>query len=126
MPPSPCPLCGTDAAQANPAHSLHPVSPRPPEFPLASRLWPAIAPVWELQQSRPDYEDLLSPVARGWNDRAKPSGPMLNVARACQVCHRYPEQEIQSRVTAIQDRNRALMIRAEDAVLALLDAVKAA
>lgn len=39
--------------------------------------------------------------------------PMLNVAQACQSCHRYPEAEIKARVEAIQDRTAALMIRAE-------------
>jgi nitrite reductase (cytochrome c-552) len=30
--------------------------------------------------------------------------PLLNIARACQVCHPYPETEIQARVDAIQNR----------------------
>jgi nitrite reductase (cytochrome c-552) len=51
--------------------------------------------------------------------------PMLNAARACQVCHRYPEEEIQARVDATQARTRGLLDRAEDALLALMDAVKA-
>jgi nitrite reductase (cytochrome c-552) len=37
--------------------------------------------------------------------------PMLNISRACQVCHQYPEQEIQARVDAIQNRTDALMQR---------------
>jgi nitrite reductase (cytochrome c-552) len=52
--------------------------------------------------------------------------PLLNVARACQTCHRFPEEEIQARTAAIQGRNKALMDRAEDALLDLLDALKAA
>jgi nitrite reductase (cytochrome c-552) len=52
--------------------------------------------------------------------------PLLNIARACQTCHRYPEQEILARATAIQDRNLALLGRAEDALVQLYDAVKAA
>jgi nitrite reductase (cytochrome c-552) len=52
--------------------------------------------------------------------------PLLNVARACQTCHRYPEEEIKARTEAIQNRNKALMDRAEDALLDLLDALKAA
>jgi len=52
--------------------------------------------------------------------------PLLNVARACQTCHRYPEEEIKARTEAIQTRNKALMDRAEDALLDLLDALKAA
>jgi nitrite reductase (cytochrome c-552) len=52
--------------------------------------------------------------------------PLLNVAHACQSCHRYPEREILARAEAIQDRTKALLLRAEDAVLALMDAVRAA
>jgi nitrite reductase (cytochrome c-552) len=52
--------------------------------------------------------------------------PLLNVARACQTCHHYPEDEIKARTEAIQSRNKALMDRAEDALVDLLDAVKAA
>jgi nitrite reductase (cytochrome c-552) len=52
--------------------------------------------------------------------------PLLNIARACQTCHRYPEAEIKGRAEAIQDRNRKLMDRAEEAFVGMLDAVKAA
>jgi nitrite reductase (cytochrome c-552) len=52
--------------------------------------------------------------------------PLLNIARACQTCHRYPEEEIKARAETIQDRNKALMDRAEDAVVQLLDALKSA
>ena len=52
--------------------------------------------------------------------------PLLNVARSCQTCHRYPEEEIKARTEAIQSRNKALMDRAEDALVDLLDAFKAA
>jgi nitrite reductase (cytochrome c-552) len=52
--------------------------------------------------------------------------PLLNVARSCQTCHRYPEEEIKARTEAIQARNKALMDRAEDALLDLLDSLKAA
>ena len=48
------------------------------------------------------------------------------MARACQTCHRYPEEEIKARAEAIQARNKALMDRAEDALVDLLDALKAA
>jgi nitrite reductase (cytochrome c-552) len=50
--------------------------------------------------------------------------PLLNVARACQTCHRYPEEEMKARALAIQARNKALMDRAEDALVDLLDALK--
>ena len=52
--------------------------------------------------------------------------PLLNVASACQGCHRYPETEIMTRALTIQGRNRALLSRAEDALLAMMDVVKEA
>ncbi|HQZ99984.1 MAG TPA: ammonia-forming cytochrome c nitrite reductase subunit c552, partial [Thermoflexales bacterium] len=39
--------------------------------------------------------------------------PMLNVNNACQTCHKFSEQEMKDRVTVIQDRTKALLIRAE-------------
>jgi nitrite reductase (cytochrome c-552) len=50
--------------------------------------------------------------------------PLLNVALACQTCHRYPEEEILARALAIQDRTRSLMDRAEIAVVELIDAIE--
>ncbi len=41
--------------------------------------------------------------------------PLLNITRACQVCHPYDEAEIQARVDAIQDRTHELLERAADA-----------
>ena len=52
--------------------------------------------------------------------------PLLNVSRSCQTCHRYPEAEIMARAGAIQDRTKALMLRAEDAVLGLIEAAEKA
>jgi nitrite reductase (cytochrome c-552) len=52
--------------------------------------------------------------------------PLLNVARACQVCHPYSETEIQARVAAIQDRTNTLMNRSATALTDLLDALAAA
>lgn len=52
--------------------------------------------------------------------------PMLSAARSCQVCHRYGEEEIQARVAVVQDRTRALMGRAEDALVQFYDTWKAA
>jgi nitrite reductase (cytochrome c-552) len=51
--------------------------------------------------------------------------PLLNISRACQTCHHYPEMEIQARVDIIQQRNLGLLQRAGSAVVALIDAVKA-
>jgi nitrite reductase (cytochrome c-552) len=52
--------------------------------------------------------------------------PLLQISRACQTCHRYDEKEILARADAIQDRNQAILIRAEDAVVDLIDALQAA
>jgi nitrite reductase (cytochrome c-552) len=52
--------------------------------------------------------------------------PMLDISRACQVCHPYPETEIQARVAAIQDRTHALLERAGTAATDMLDAIGAA
>ena len=52
--------------------------------------------------------------------------PLLNVNRACQTCHHIPEQEILERVNVIQTRNHDLMQRAASALMAQLDAIKAA
>jgi len=52
--------------------------------------------------------------------------PMLNVARACQSCHRYDEEEIKLRVATIQDRTYKLMIRAEEATVSLIAAIETA
>lgn len=52
--------------------------------------------------------------------------PLLNVAKACQTCHRYEEAEIRSRAEAIQDRTKGLLVRAEDAVLDLIRAIEEA
>ncbi len=52
--------------------------------------------------------------------------PLLNVSRACQTCHRYPEEEILARVDAIQDRTRALMEKAEAANMDLVREIEKA
>jgi nitrite reductase (cytochrome c-552) len=51
---------------------------------------------------------------------------MLNSARACQTCHRYPEEEIRARVETIQGRTGGLLDRAEDALMQMMDALKEA
>ena len=52
--------------------------------------------------------------------------PLLNVSRACQTCHRFPEAELRARVDVIQQRNHDLLERGGAAIVALLDAVVAA
>jgi nitrite reductase (cytochrome c-552) len=52
--------------------------------------------------------------------------PLLNIQRACQTCHRFPEAEIAARVELIQDRNHALLQRGGSALVELIDALVAA
>jgi nitrite reductase (cytochrome c-552) len=52
--------------------------------------------------------------------------PLLNLSRACQTCHRWPEVELQARVVTIQERTFALRNRAMDALVALIADLKAA
>ena len=52
--------------------------------------------------------------------------PLLNVNRACQTCHRWPEEELRERVHIIQDRTFQVRNVAMDALLALIDDLGAA
>ena len=52
--------------------------------------------------------------------------PLLNINRACQSCHHFSEEEIQSRVDSIQNRNFELLQRGGDAIVDLIDAIVAA
>lgn len=52
--------------------------------------------------------------------------PMLNINRACQTCHRWPESELRSRVEIIQQRTYKLRNIAMDALVALIADLKAA
>ena len=52
--------------------------------------------------------------------------PLLNINRACQTCHHFPEEELQARVDRIQERNRGLLQRAGQALMDQLDAILAA
>jgi nitrite reductase (cytochrome c-552) len=52
--------------------------------------------------------------------------PLLNVNRACQVCHAVPERDLEARVLNIQDRHYALLQRAARATTDMLDAIVAA
>ncbi len=51
--------------------------------------------------------------------------PLLEVNRSCATCHPYGDEEIKSRVEAIQDRHHALMTRAGRAATSMLDAIVA-
>jgi nitrite reductase (cytochrome c-552) len=50
--------------------------------------------------------------------------PLLNIANACQTCHRYPESEIRERVDQIQNRHYELRNHAMDALMDLIRDVK--
>jgi nitrite reductase (cytochrome c-552) len=52
--------------------------------------------------------------------------PLLNVAAACQTCHHWPEEELRARAETIQERTFALRNRALDALVALIDDLRAA
>jgi nitrite reductase (cytochrome c-552) len=52
--------------------------------------------------------------------------PLLAPTRSCQTCHRYEEKEILARAEAIQDRTEALLFRAEEAAVGLIEALAAA
>src|SRR5215468_4215594 len=52
--------------------------------------------------------------------------PLRNVSRACQTCHRFPEEELKARVDVIQQRNYDLLERGGQALMALLDGIAAA
>lgn len=49
--------------------------------------------------------------------------PLLNINRACQTCHHFSEEEIKSRVDAIQGRNFQLLQRAAKALTDQFDAI---
>jgi nitrite reductase (cytochrome c-552) len=49
--------------------------------------------------------------------------PLVNVAHACQTCHRQTEEEMKERVVAIQRRTRELMDRSEVAIIAATRAI---
>jgi nitrite reductase (cytochrome c-552) len=52
--------------------------------------------------------------------------PLLNINAACQTCHKWPEEELRSRVEQIQGRTFALRNRAMDALVALIQDIRAA
>jgi nitrite reductase (cytochrome c-552) len=52
--------------------------------------------------------------------------PLLMINRSCQPCHAVPEEELRSRVDAIQGRTHALMARSANALVDMLDAINAA
>ena len=52
--------------------------------------------------------------------------PMLNINRACQTCHKWPEEELKARVETIQERTFKLRNVAMDALMDLISDLKTA
>jgi nitrite reductase (cytochrome c-552) len=52
--------------------------------------------------------------------------PLLNINKACQTCHKWPEAELQERVETIQSRTYQLRHLAMDALVDLINDLKAA
>ena len=52
--------------------------------------------------------------------------PMLNINRACQTCHKWPEEELKARVEIIQERTFRLRNLAMDALVSFIDDLKKA
>jgi nitrite reductase (cytochrome c-552) len=52
--------------------------------------------------------------------------PVLNINRACQTCHKWPEEELKARVETIQERTFKLRNVAMDALMDLIKDLKAA
>jgi nitrite reductase (cytochrome c-552) len=52
--------------------------------------------------------------------------PVLNLNRACQACHKWPEEELKARVEGIQDKHMKLREQAFDALVALIGEIDAA
>jgi len=50
--------------------------------------------------------------------------PVLNINNACQTCHKLSEQELKSRVKALQERTVQMRSMAFDAVVQLIGAIK--
>lgn len=52
--------------------------------------------------------------------------PLLNINRACQTCHKWPEAELKARVETIQERTFRLRNLAMDALVDLIGDIRAA
>ncbi len=52
--------------------------------------------------------------------------PLLNINRACQTCHKWDEGELRDRVFTIQDRTFVMRNTAMDALVSLINDIKAA
>src|SRR5688572_4260621 len=52
--------------------------------------------------------------------------PLLNINHACQTCHKWPEEELKSRVETIQERTQNMRNLAMDALVELIGEIKTA
>lgn len=52
--------------------------------------------------------------------------PLLNINRACQTCHKWSEEELKARVETIQNNTFEMRNRAMDALMGLIQDIKAA
>ena len=52
--------------------------------------------------------------------------PLNNLDNACGACHKWPQEELEARVIAIQNTTASLLRRTEEALLAAIDAIAAA
>ncbi|WP_425616116.1 ammonia-forming cytochrome c nitrite reductase subunit c552 [Anatilimnocola sp. NA78] len=89
-----------------------------PEFELWSQGIHARSGVSCADCHMPYQRDGASKVSDHWV-----RSPLLNINRACQTCHHFPEEEIKSRVEAIQQRNFDLLQRGGAALMDQLDAI---
>ena len=51
--------------------------------------------------------------------------PLLNINRSCQTCHKWSEEELKARAETIQERTFVLRNRTMDALVALINDIKA-
>jgi nitrite reductase (cytochrome c-552) len=54
------------------------------------------------------------------------NSPLLKISRSCQTCHHWPEEELKARVETIQERTYKLRNLAMDALVDLINDLKAA
>jgi nitrite reductase (cytochrome c-552) len=92
-----------------------------PEFELWSQGIHARSGVACADCHMPYMRDGASKVSDHWV-----RSPLLNVARACQTCHAFPEAELAARVEAIQGRNYELLQNGGRAITDLIDTILAA
>jgi nitrite reductase (cytochrome c-552) len=52
--------------------------------------------------------------------------PLLNINNSCQTCHNWPEEELRQRIYTIQDRTFDMRNRSMEALVALINDIKAA